>query len=64
MKRINPILTVNNPDPIPGCHVSEDCFTQSCGPLDFTYQITDPPCVMTTEVLEIRPEFSHPPKLT
>jgi len=36
---------------------------QCCGYLDFTYQHTDSPCVMTTEVLEIRPGISHPPKL-
>ena len=63
MKRINPILTVNNPDPIHGCHVPGGCCAQCCGPLDFTYQLTDSPCVMTTEVLEIRPGFSHPSKL-
>jgi hypothetical protein len=35
----------------------------SCGYLDITYQHTESPCVMTTEVLDIRPGFSHPPKL-
>ena len=31
---------------------------QCCGYLDFTYQHTDSPCVMTTEVLDIRSGFS------
>ena len=43
MKRIYPLLTTNNPVPIPGCHMSEDCCTQCCGPLDFTFQLTDSP---------------------
>ena len=63
MKRINPLETGNNPAPIPGCHTSEGCCSQYCGPLDFTFQLTDSPGVMTTEVLEIRSGFSHPPKL-
>ena len=59
MKRINPLLTANNPAPIPGCHVSEDCCTQCCGPLDLTGNlITNSPCV--TEVLEIRQLVQSP----
>jgi hypothetical protein len=38
MKRINPLLTVNNPAPIPGCHTTEGCCAQCCGYLDVTYQ--------------------------
>jgi hypothetical protein len=34
--RINPLFTANNPAPIPGCHTSEGCCTQCCGPLDLT----------------------------
>ena len=63
MKRINPLLTANNPDPIPGCHAPEGCCTQCCGPLDFTYQLTDSPCVMTTEVLDIRQLLQSPVKV-
>ena len=64
MKRINPLLTANNPAPIPGCHAPVKAIAHSAVViLDFTYQHTDSPCVMTTEVLEIRPGFSHPPKL-
>jgi hypothetical protein len=63
MKRINPLLTANNPAPIPGCHAPEGCCAQCCGYLDFTYQHKESPCVMTTEVLDIRPGISHPPKL-
>ena len=63
MKRINLLETTDNPVPIPGCHTPEDCCSQCCGPLDFTYQITDSPCVMTTEVLDIRSGFSHPSKV-
>ena len=36
---------------------------QYCGYLDFTYQHTESTCVKTTEVLDIRPGISHPPKL-
>ncbi len=54
MKRINPLLTDNNPVPIPGCHVTEGCWAQCCGYLDFTYHHTESPSVMTTEVLDIR----------
>ena len=54
MKRINPLLTVNNPSPIPGCHTPEDCCAQCCGPLDLDKLLTESPCVMTTEVLDIR----------
>ena len=63
MKRINPLETANNPDPIPGCHTSEGCYAQCCGPLDLAKLITESPGVMTTEVLDIRLGFSHPPKL-
>ena len=63
MKRINLLETANNPAPIPGCHTSEGCCTQSCDPLDFTYQITDSPCVMTTEVLDIRQLVQSPAKV-
>jgi hypothetical protein len=54
MKRINPLLTVENPSPIPGCHTIEGCCVQCCGPLDLARLLTESPCVMTTEVLDIR----------
>jgi hypothetical protein len=54
MKRINPFLTANNPAPIPGCYVSEGCCVQHCGPLERAKLFTESPCVMTTEVLDIR----------
>ncbi len=63
MKRINPFETVNNPAPIPGCHTSEDCYTQCCGPLDLPRLITESPCVMTTEVLDIRQLVQSPVKV-
>ena len=28
IKRINPLLTANNPAPIPGCHAPEGCCAQ------------------------------------
>jgi hypothetical protein len=57
---MNPLLTADNPGPILGCHAPEGSSTQWCGYLDFTYRHTGSPCVMTTEVLDIRPGFSHP----
>ncbi len=63
MKRINPLLTANNPDPIPGCHTSEGCYTQSCGPLDLARLLTESPCVMTTEILDIRQLVQSPAKV-
>ena len=54
MTRINLLETANNPAHIPGCHTSEGCCTQCCGPLDLAKLITESPCVMTTEVLDIR----------
>ena len=54
MKRINPLKTANNPPPIPGCHATEGCCTQCCGPLDLAKLLTESPCGMTTEVLDIR----------
>jgi len=50
MKRINTIETVNNPGPIPGCHAPEDCWTQSCGPLDLGKLLTESPCVALLNV--------------
>ena len=29
MKRLNPLLTANNPAPIPGCHVSVKAIAHS-----------------------------------
>jgi hypothetical protein len=58
MKRINPLLTANNPVPIPGSRTRKGYGAQWCGYLDFTYQYTDSPCVMTTEVLDNRPGIS------
>jgi len=57
--------TSNNPAPIPGCHAPKGCCAQCCGYLDITYQHPGFPLCHdhTTEVLEIRPGFSHPPKL-
>ena len=63
MKRINPLLTTINPAPIPGCHTSEGCCAQSCGPLDLTRLLTESPCVMTTEVLDIRQLVQSPAKV-
>jgi hypothetical protein len=63
MKRINPQLTANNPDPIPGCHAPEDCYAQCCGPLDLARLLTESPCVMTTEVLDIRQLLQSPVKV-
>ena len=54
MKRINPLETTNNPDPIPGCHAPKGYCAQYCGPLDLAKLLTESPCVMTTEVLDIR----------
>ncbi len=63
MKRINLVLTANNPAPIPGCHVVEDCCAQCCGPLDLAKLLTESPCVMTTEVLDIRQLVQSPLKV-
>ena len=63
IKRINPLLTVNNPAPIPGCHAPEGCCTQCCGPLDLARLLTESPCVMTTEVLDIRKLVLSPVKV-
>jgi len=30
--KLDPLLTSNNPAPIPGCHTPEDCRTQYCVP--------------------------------
>jgi hypothetical protein len=50
--RIDPLLTVDNPAPIPGCHAPEGCCAQWCGPLDLGRLITESPC--------LKPEFlSH-----
>ena len=40
MKRINPLFTAINPDPIPGCHTSEGCCAQCCGPLGLALSLT------------------------
>ena len=37
--RIKPLLTANNPAPIPGCHAPEGCCAQYCGPLDLALSI-------------------------
>ena len=63
MKRINPLLTANNPAPIPGCHAPEGCCTQCCGPLDLAKLLTESPCVMTTEILDIRQLVQSPSSL-
>ena len=63
MKRINPLETVNNPVPIPGCHVTEGYCAQCCGPLDLAQLLTESPCVMTTEVLDIRQLVQSPAKV-
>jgi hypothetical protein len=65
MKRINPLLTANNPAPIPGCHAPVKVVAHSAVVI-YTSPISTqiPPGVMTTEVLDIRPGISHPPKLT
>ena len=53
-------LTTNNPAPIPGCHTTEDCYTQFCGPQDLSRLFTESPSVMTTEVLDIRQLVQSP----
>ena len=63
MKRINPLLTANNPAPIPGCHVPEGCCAQYCGLLDLPKLLTESPCVMTTEILDIRQLVQSPAKV-
>ena len=63
MKRINPLLTANNPAPIPGCHAPEGCCAQCCGPLDLARLLTESSCVMTTEVLDIRQLVQSPAKV-
>ena len=63
MKRINPLFTAINPDPIPGCHTSEGCCAQCCGPLDLVRLLTESPFVMTTEVLDIRQLVQSPAKV-
>ena len=63
MKRINPLLTANNPAPIPGCHAPEICYAQYCGPLDLAKLLTESPCFMTKEVLDIRQLVQSPAKV-
>jgi hypothetical protein len=40
MKRVNPLLTANNPAPIPGWPAPEGCSAQWCGPLDLSFTHT------------------------
>jgi hypothetical protein len=49
MKRINPLLTTNNPAPIPGCHshVKTIAHVQCCGYLDFELHL-----VLAANVIE------------
>jgi hypothetical protein len=63
MKRINPVFLTNNPPPIPGCHTTEGCCSQCCGPLDLPSLFTESPCVMVTEVLDIRQMDQSPVKV-
>ncbi len=49
--------------PILGCHTPVGCFTQFCGPLDLPKLLTESPCVMTTEVLDIRQLVQSPDKV-
>jgi hypothetical protein len=63
MKRINPLLTPNNPAPIPGCHTLEGCCAQHCDTPELVKLLTESPCVMTTEVLDIRQLVQSPAKV-
>ena len=47
MKRINPLETANNPAPIPGCHTTEGCCAQCCGPLDLAELLMESPCLLS-----------------
>ena len=61
---LNPLLTTNNPAPIPECRpkaVAHSAVVLS--PLDLARLLTESPCVMTTEVLEIRPLVQSPAKV-
>jgi hypothetical protein len=66
MKRINPLLTSDNPAPIPGCHATRRLLRTVLWLSRLHLSAPkDSPCVMTTEVLDIRPgiSVSHPPKV-
>jgi hypothetical protein len=54
---------VNNPAPIPGWHTPEGHCAQWCGYLDLAKLLTNSPCVMTTEVLEIHHLVQSPVKV-
>jgi hypothetical protein len=62
MKRINPLLTAKNPLPFQDV-TRPKSVAHSCGPLDLARLLTESPCVMTTEVLDIRQLVQSPAKV-
>ncbi len=48
---------------VTGCQTPEGCCVHCCGPLDLAKLLTESPCVMTTEVLDIRQLVQSPTKV-